>query len=341
MRTRDNRSTIINHRQDGFTLLELLTVITIIGLLISLLLPAVQAAREAARRIQCGSNLKQLALGCLGHEQAFASLPTGGWGWGWCGDPDRGFGKSQPGGWLFNILPYIDQQALHDLGLHANQAGRTRTAETAFSVLHCPTRRGPVLYPWVAETSYINISLVQPATLARSDYAASAGGTDDATYCWFGPNSYANSDAMPDDQFGFKPIHVSDRGVIFCRSQCRLADITDGASNTFLAGEKQVDPDHYSDGMDLGDDQGWNLGFDDDINRFTSTGTSSSIAYLPPLPDRQGPSFYYFFGGAHPDNLNMAMCDGSVHTINYSIDGETFRRLGDRADGLLIDPRAF
>ena len=100
----------------GFTLVELLVVITIIGILIALLLPAVQAAREAARQTQCQNNLKQLALGCLNHESITKRLPTDGWGFAWTGDADRGNDWRQPGGWIYNILPYIEQQPLHDLG---------------------------------------------------------------------------------------------------------------------------------------------------------------------------------------------------------------------------------
>ena len=108
----------MRHRSDksAFTLVELLVVITIIGVLVALLLPAVQAAREAARQTQCKNNVKQLALGCLGHENAIGRFPTNGWGTDWTGDPDFGTDWRQPGGWLFNVLPYIEQQPLHDMG---------------------------------------------------------------------------------------------------------------------------------------------------------------------------------------------------------------------------------
>ena len=92
----------------GFTLVELLVVITIIGILIALLLPAVQAAREAVRIVQCQNHIKQLSLGCLDHESATGRFPTGGWGWAWTGDPDRGTDWRQPGGWIYNVLPDIN-----------------------------------------------------------------------------------------------------------------------------------------------------------------------------------------------------------------------------------------
>ena len=94
-------------------------VITIIGILIALLLPAVQAAREAARMTQCRNNLKQISLAALDHEHSNGWLPEGGWGYTWVGDPTRGFDKNQVGGFFYNILPYLEQQALHNLELGA------------------------------------------------------------------------------------------------------------------------------------------------------------------------------------------------------------------------------
>jgi prepilin-type N-terminal cleavage/methylation domain-containing protein len=113
----------------GFTLVELLVVITIIGILIALLLPAVQAAREAARTLQCQNNLKEISLAALHHEQSHGWLPSGGWGFTWVGDPSSGFGRGQPGGFFYNVLPYLEQQALHDLQLTAtNNADKLQKA---------------------------------------------------------------------------------------------------------------------------------------------------------------------------------------------------------------------
>ena len=107
-------------RVRGFTLVELLVVIAIIGILVALLLPAIQAAREAARRNACKNQLKQLALGCMNYESSIKHLPSGGWGSKWLGDADRGSGPNQSGGWIYNILPFIEQQNLHDMPSDGN-----------------------------------------------------------------------------------------------------------------------------------------------------------------------------------------------------------------------------
>jgi prepilin-type N-terminal cleavage/methylation domain-containing protein/prepilin-type processing-associated H-X9-DG protein len=340
----------------GFTLVELLVVIAIIAILIALLLPAVQAAREAARQTQCKNHLKQLSLGCLGHEQALGFLPAGGWGWGWAGDPDRGFTKRQPGGWHFNILPHIEQQTLHDLGLGGSAAGRTRTARTPLVVFHCPTRRPPLVYPFVHSNILVNLSS-PPTLMARSDYAGSAG--DYYDFVSYGPSSLADGDALTDLQWAANYYGVSSNmtGVIYGRSTCRMADITDGASVTYLIGERYLCPDSYATGQDPADDQGWTIGFDIDTNRWTAQGggsggsnpvpssagavSSAQTSGFAPAQDQPGVQNSVNFGSAHDNGFQMAFCDGSVQMMTYSIDPGIHRRLGNRKDGKIIDAKAF
>ena len=166
----------------GFTLVELLVVITIIGILIALLLPAVQAAREAARQSQCKNNLKQLGLACLQSEQATGRIPSDGWGDDWTGDADLGSGQRQPGGWIYSVLPYVEQQALHDLGAGlpwnstAKMALNMQRLATPLALLYCPTRRRPIAYP-SAQPGKPLVNAGLPVAVGRSDYAVNGGDT--------------------------------------------------------------------------------------------------------------------------------------------------------------------
>ena len=302
-------------------------VITIIGILIALLLPAVQAAREAARRLQCQNHLKQLGLACLSHEEAHGHLPTGGWGWGWAGDPDRGFGHKQPGGWHYNCLPFLEQQALHELGLNRNWAEIRQRIETPLAVFNCPTRRRAVAYPYHHKHSpWVNADV--PDVTARSDYASNGGP---------GPISipHGPNEKSALDNWDSRPTNVTDPGgVVYERSTVMFGSISDGTSNTYLVGERYLNSDYYlSPGQYCADDQGWDTGYDYDNARWVAD---------RPMQDRPGyGGCDEQFGSAHAAGFNIAFCDGSVHSISYSIDLETHRRLGNRKDRLPIDASQF
>jgi prepilin-type N-terminal cleavage/methylation domain-containing protein len=170
----------------GFSLVELLVVIAILATLVGLLLPAVQSAREFARRQQCANNIRQLALGALGHESGIGHFPTGGWGYFWVGDPDRGFGRDQPGGWAYSVLPFIEQQSVWSLPtdgqrdvITAEQKSKAmEMVRVVLPTVVCPTRRSPKTYPKPANGAFVaynSADLAGDQTVARSDYAANAG----------------------------------------------------------------------------------------------------------------------------------------------------------------------
>jgi len=163
----------------GFTLVELLVVITIIGILISLLLPAVQAAREAARRAQCNNNLKQIGLAVCNHESALKFYAMAGWGTYYLGHPDLGAGLTQPGGWLFNILPYMEQSGLYNLQSNKHgadlQAAAVTLMTTPLSCYYCPSRRQAKTYP------NLDSKWNSPGGWGRDTKAAAFGMGDNST----------------------------------------------------------------------------------------------------------------------------------------------------------------
>jgi prepilin-type N-terminal cleavage/methylation domain-containing protein len=181
---------MLRRHNRGFTLVELLVVIAIIGILIALLLPAIQAARESARRLQCSNNLKQIGQACLSHVDSFKYFPSGGWGWRWAGDADRGYGAGQPGGWLYSILPFMELKQLHDLNKNGNAAGGKLMAETPLDIYRCPTRGQNPTHPFVNGTTPLNLPL-RPTVMAPTDYAGNGGDVYD--YISAGPGSYSDA----------------------------------------------------------------------------------------------------------------------------------------------------
>ena len=300
-------------RRGGFTLIELLVVIAIIAILIGLLLPAVQKIREAAARIQCANNLKQMGLGCHLHQHTYGILPSGGWGWLWVGDPSRGAGPRQPGGWVYSILPYVEQQALYNLSTDA--AGARQLCGTPLKLFNCPSRRTGGPYPG-GSSFYYNFGGFTTTALARTDYAACSGDqAPDEIYP--GPSSLAQGDS---GSYNW-PSTAAFTGVVFQRSEIALTDVRNGTSNTFLAGEKYLNPNAYSNGSDGADNENMYVGFDNDISRSTD---------YPPQRDTVGYGNTFIFGSAHTAGLNMLLCDGSVQFIVFGVDPAVFKRAGNR-----------
>ncbi|MFO0900850.1 MAG: DUF1559 domain-containing protein [Pirellulales bacterium] len=316
-------------RRSAFTLVELLVVIAIIGVLIALLLPAVQAAREAARRTQCINNVKQLALGMHLHYDQHKLFPSGGWGWNWTGDPDRGAGKRQPGGWAFQVLPFIEQQSIYQLGsgtaLAQKKQGSAQRVATPLAIFYCPTRRRAKAYPNVAGSGWYPAPLVcDPVNfVARGDYAANAGPSDGDAAFGPGPTSYEQGDGK---LYGW-PNMTSFFGICANRSEVSVADILDGTSNTYLLGERYLRPDNYENGQDIGDNEGIYSGDDQDVVRFVG-----------PVPgqDQPGLERNRAFGSAHTGQFNMALADASVRGVSFSVDPMVHWKLGHREDGMPI-----
>lgn len=318
----------------GFTLVELLVVIAIIGILVALLLPAIQSAREAARRIQCTNHLKQLSLAMIEHENVHGHLPTAGWWGSWVGEPDRGYDIRQPGGWIFNILPFIEQQEIRDLGQglpnNPRWAAFQRRDALSISYFNCPSRRASMPYPNGSNHTPIN-SRLSPLH-ARADYAANAGDIESLEeQCG---NIYPPSVAAintPKD--GWPPATKDFTGIAYCGAAVKVSMITDGVSKTYLLGERYINPDHYETGLDHGDDWSMWSGYQDDICRSTFYDAAKPGVVRVPAQDTPGVEGFEIFGSTHPSGCNMAFGDGAVQLVAYDIDAEVHRRNGHRGDG--------
>ncbi|MDA9718127.1 DUF1559 domain-containing protein [Planctomycetaceae bacterium] len=319
-------------KRNAFTLIELLVVIAIIGILVGLLLPAVQQAREAARRTYCSNNLKQLSLGCMTFYSANNHFPSGGWGYDWTGDPDRGSGTEQPGGWAYQVLPFIEQETIYLQGSDGSPnswtneqlAGAKSRIETPLPIFNCPSRRPASTFSTDWWSGSLRPYGSHPLSrVARSDYAANAGTN-------FPEYATGAIDIGDMDSHEWPEMTGTFTGIFGMRSQITFAQITDGTTKTYLIGEKYLMPENYLNGMDGGDNEELYTGFNVDNHRTTGVGRK-------PLRDQSQVYDPFSFGSAHPGTTVMSFCDGSIRLVSYDVTEECHQAAGGRSDGLVYD----
>lgn len=322
----------------GFTLVELLVVIAIIGVLVALLLPAVQAARESARRMQCTNHLRQLGIAALSYESTHGHFPSNGWGYTWAPDPDLGVGKNQPGSWFYNILNYIEQGNLASLGKGAGADKKELVGqliqEHPVAGFYCPSRRSAEVYPIRHGPSKNPKNATGPdgdslEMSGRNDYAINGGpheyfDADGYQYFFGSGGGPATIDQGLGNTPGWKWPSLSNfHGISCARSKIKISQVTDGLTNTYFCGEKSLNPDYYDSGLTASGERGDNGGcwFADsrDVVRF-----SNAANRFGPSQDTPGIVNDYNFGSAHPGAFNMAMCDGSVAAVNFDVEYEVY-----------------
>lgn len=291
----------------GFTLVELLVVIAIIGVLVSLLLPAVQMARESARRTQCSNNLRQLGIASHTFHDTMGFLPPAFIGDN--SDTPNGFAT-----WAALILPYIEgsnQYAQWDVRYRVGDQNASAT-QTQVKTYICPSRPLPVL----------SVSDFSTAGGSLSDYAASFG--SEANYTSSNGALIPNTPYVAQDSTG--KWYVTQWS-----GQTRLADLTDGTSSTFLFGEKHVRPSSL---RGKNEDRSVFSGVRNTHRRMA--GISPNGTNVRPLmpPNAQTPALANSsFGGPHPGVCQFVFGDSSVRAVRTNVDLLTLTNLVVRNDG--------
>lgn len=314
----------------GFTLVELLVVIAVVGLLIALLLPAVQAARETARRATCANHLKQLTLALHNHHDIHGTFPSGGDSPGHHASVRNGapeIGGRQMLGWGFQILPYLEQSAVHAGNGAAPQsdpiqqlvAKSVMSIQTPISTFFCPSRRSPVAHPrrpdwykWiVVDGQRVTASYSEDFGHAQNDFGASS-----SSYRFFRPDgSYGPSCGGPCGWL--RRTRWSDPV-----QPTGFSSIKDGMSNTFAFGDKRLNTSRLGDYQN-DDRAGYTAGWETSVVRRTDRA---------PMPDPTTGDGNMRFGSSHPGGVNMSMLDGALRFISYDVDLWVFSCLGARAD---------
>jgi len=319
--------------QAGFTLVELLVVITIIGILISLLLPAVQAAREAARRAQCANNLKQLGIALHNYHHSYNQFPPS------AIHDNFTWSQAHPthhANVFVALLPYIEQQALYDAcdfkvnTSHMSRIGGTGqfVHEIVIPTFICPSDERPRY--WDGNPLYHNTGAsTKGQKRATANYGACIGNQYFWT-CSFPGNLFGTGPAGHADTLNPSQVSGVFSHMIYGAS---ISEIRDGTSNTIAMGE--VRPKcawHLWDGWMHINANNW-IATTAPINYPTCPG-ERGYGQLPcAVLDTTSWAAQQGFKSLHPGGAQFVLCDGSVRFLNESIDYRTYQRLGDRRDG--------
>jgi prepilin-type N-terminal cleavage/methylation domain-containing protein len=334
-------------RQGGFTLVELLVVIAIIGILIAMLLPAVQQVREAARRSTCLNNLRQVAIAAHNFESANMAFPTAGGAvnqyWSEQLTPRWGYENAS---WMFQLLPFMEQNNLADLRKTVGMTGPNGISPIPVPTFNCPSR----------SDRFANMGF---ATFALGDYAgvmASWGSPAWQGFEWQELNPVASEEQEVWTGILVKGGQVNvGTGAVFKFNKVNFASVIDGSANTFFVAEKAVNGNFYTidaTSWDFWEMMGYYTGADWPLMRqFGAPGPSGTLPSgrweIPVIGDGSarpstfpvngsGRTLEFGFGSAHPGTFLAAMGDGSSHSISMKAQLRLLDAMGKRAEGQVV-----